>query len=87
MVDQKSAEKQRPDPEAVTLDPTFILNQAFKKVSAVGSSTALVAIRNQKSINIANLGDSGFILVRFRNGEAYGAKRSSEQQHQFNIPF
>ena len=56
------------DVEVVSIDPTFILNKGFKKVTAVGSSTALVAIRNQKSIHIANLGDSGFILIRFRDG-------------------
>lgn len=55
-----------------------MLEKAFAKVTAVGSSTALVAIRNQKTINIANLGDSGFILIRFRNGEAYAAKKSNE---------
>jgi serine/threonine protein phosphatase PrpC len=46
-----------------------------------------VAIRNQKDISIANLGDSGFVLIRFRNGEAYTFARSKEQQHSFNIPF
>ena len=71
----------------VEMDPTFILNRAFVKVNAVGSSTALVAIRNRRSISIANLGDSGFILIRFRNNEAYAAARSKEQQHSFNIPY
>ena len=47
----------------------------------------MVAIRNQREINIANLGDSGFVLIRFRNNEAYTAARSKEQQHSFNIPF
>ena len=75
------------DVEVVSIDPTFILNKGFKKVTAVGSSTALVAIRNQKSIHIANLGDSGFILIRFRDGQAFAAKRSNEQQHSFNIPY
>ena len=75
------------DPEMVEMDPTFILNRAFVKVNAVGSSTALVAIRNRRSISIANLGDSGFILIRFRNNEAYAASRSKEQQHSFNIPY
>jgi hypothetical protein len=32
--------------ESISIDPTFILNKAFQKVTAVGSSTALVAIRN-----------------------------------------
>ena len=27
------------------------------------------------------------MIVRFRNGEAYAAARSKEQQHSFNIPF
>ena len=52
----------------MTIDPTFILNKAFQRVTAVGSSTALVAIRNQKTLYLANLGDSGFILIRFRDG-------------------
>jgi hypothetical protein len=34
------------DTEPVSIDPTFILNKAFTKVTAVGSSTAMVAIRN-----------------------------------------
>ncbi len=75
------------DIESIILHPIYILEQAFKKVTAVGSSTAMVAIRNQKDIHIANLGDSGFVLIRFRNGEAYTAARSKEQQHSFNIPY
>lgn len=66
------------DKESVILHPIFILGQAFAKVTAVGSSTAMIAIRNQKELNIANLGDSGFVLIRFRNGEAYTAARSKE---------
>lgn len=34
------------DNESVILHPIYILGQAFHKVSAVGSSTALVGIRN-----------------------------------------
>lgn len=75
------------DQESIILHPIFILGQAFTKVKAVGSSTALVGIRNQKDMNIANLGDSGFVLIRFRNGEAFTAARSKEQQHSFNIPY
>lgn len=66
------------DNESVILHPIYILGQAFHKVSAVGSSTAMVGIRNQNEMNIANLGDSGFVLIRFRNGEAYTAARSKE---------
>ena len=65
--------------ESINIEPSFILHRAFTRMTAVGSSTALVAVRNQKNICIANLGDSGFIIVRVRNGEAYAAKRSHEQ--------
>ena len=86
-----SVDKGKSDPkldnESITLHPIYILSQAFSKLQAVGSSTALVAIRNQREINIANLGDSGFVLIRFRNNEAYTAARSKEQQHSFNIPY
>ena len=34
------------DLENASIEPTYILNRAFQRVSAVGSSTALVAIRN-----------------------------------------
>jgi len=34
------------DKESVILHPIFILGQAFAKVTAVGSSTAMIAIRN-----------------------------------------
>jgi len=67
------------DHEGITVEPIFVLSQAFDKVKAVGSSTVLVGIRNQKKISICNLGDSGFLLIRFRNGEAYAARRSKEQ--------
>jgi hypothetical protein len=34
------------DLETITVHPIFILSQAYSRVTAVGSSTALVAIRN-----------------------------------------
>lgn len=73
--------------ENVELHPIFILQQAFSKVNAVGSSTALVAARNKKTISIANLGDSGFVIIRFKNEEAFTFARSKDQQHSFNIPY
>ena len=76
---RKSSQLPVLDYENVILHPIYILQQAFSKVTDVGSATALVAIRNQKEISIANLGDSGFLLIRFRNGEAYTAARSKEQ--------
>lgn len=50
-----------------------------------GSSTACVLILNRENSTLytANIGDSGFIVVR--NGEI--VHRSEEQQHYFNTPF
>ena len=50
-----------------------------------GSCTAcLVALdKEEKTLYSANLGDSGFILIR--QGEV--VHRSAEQQHYFNTPF
>ena len=70
-----------------TMFPTYILQQAYNRVNAVGSATALVAILNQNELSIANIGDSGFLVIRFKNGEPYCPHKSKEQQHAFNIPF
>lgn len=50
-----------------------------------GSSTACVLILNKETSTVytANIGDSGFIVVR--HGEI--VHRSEEQQHYFNTPF
>ena len=63
------------------------MERAFKKVSAVGSATAMVAILNKNELSIANIGDSGFYVIRFKNGEPYCPFKSKEQQHAFNIPY
>lgn len=51
--------------------PTFVLEKAFNKVNAVGSATAMVAILNKNELSIANIGDSGFMVIRFKAGEPY----------------
>lgn len=50
-----------------------------------GSSTACIVVldRQQHRLHTANLGDSGFLVVR--GGEV--VHRSDEQQHYFNTPF
>jgi len=37
----------------------YILEKAFGRMKAVGSSTALLAIKNNNQLNVCNLGDSG----------------------------
>lgn len=51
----------------------------------IGSSTACVLILNRENSTVysANIGDSGFIVVR--KGQII--HRSEEQQHYFNTPF
>lgn len=56
-----------------------------QKVLTLGSSTACVVSlhREEQTIYSANLGDSGFLVIR--NGEI--VHRSTEQQHYFNTPY
>lgn len=56
-----------------------------QKTPLIGSSTAcIVALnREERRVYSANLGDSGFLIIR--DGEI--VHRSEEQQHYFNTPF
>jgi len=47
----------------------------------------MVAILNKNELSIANIGDSGFLVIRFKNGEPFCPHKSKEQQHAFNIPY
>ena len=62
-----------------TIYPTYVLEKAYKKVMAVGSATAMVAVLNKNELSIANIGDSGFYVIRFKNGEPYCPFKSKEQ--------
>lgn len=57
----------------------------FCSICLVGSSTAcIIALnREERRVYSANLGDSGFLIIR--DGEV--VHRSEEQQHYFNTPF
>jgi protein phosphatase PTC7 len=54
-------------------------------IHITGSSTACVIVLNRETnmVYAANIGDSGFVIVR--HGEV--VHRSEEQQHYFNTPF
>ena len=49
-----------------TIDPVKILRRAFTHTQAVGSATATVAVQLGNQLKIANLGDSGFLQIRFQ---------------------
>uniref|UniRef100_A0A0N5AHL9 Protein phosphatase n=1 Tax=Syphacia muris TaxID=451379 RepID=A0A0N5AHL9_9BILA len=67
--------------------PDRLLALAFETLSKpprpVGSSTACVLVVHQGTLYTANLGDSGFLVIR--DGDI--VFRSREQQHYFNAPF
>ncbi|CAI5651238.1 unnamed protein product [Oreochromis niloticus] len=64
-------------------DACFIARH--RSADVLGSSTACIVILDRQShrLHTANLGDSGFLVVR--GGEV--VHRSDEQQHYFNTPF
>lgn len=67
-------------------DPLDILSFGFESASSLtGSTTALVLAIADNGVELrsANVGDSGFMVVR----EGKIVYRSSEQQHQFNFPY
>ncbi|XP_010261225.1 PREDICTED: probable protein phosphatase 2C 62 isoform X2 [Nelumbo nucifera] len=63
--------------------PDKILIQSAAEAESPGSSTALVACFDGQAFHVANIGDSGFIIIR--NGTIF--KRSSAMVHEFNFPF
>jgi len=82
------AEEAADGPEGAS-DPKRLLAEAYerllKKGGPLGSSTACVATldRYTGSVRIANLGDSGALIIRAGSC----ALESSSQQHEFNYPY
>ena len=64
-------------------DPYEALKQGFGHCSNTGSSTAIVLMLDVNRLLAANVGDSGFRVVR--GDELVFA--SEPQQHSFNFPF
>lgn len=54
---------------------------------AYGASTITVLVQEGTSIGVANLGDSGFMLLRKTQRGMSIVKRSDEQQHSWNCPY
>lgn len=67
--------------------PDLLLAKAFETLALpprpVGSSTACVLIVHRGMLHSANLGDSGYLVLR--KGEI--VYKSREQTHYFNAPF
>ncbi|XP_075515963.1 putative protein phosphatase 2C 55 [Primulina tabacum] len=65
------------------VDPKCVLNEAFLKTQAKGSSTACILTLAGRTLRAVNVGDSGFLVIR-------GGKivySSPTQQRKFNHPY
>eukprot|EP00746_Dinoflagellata_sp_MGD_P032258 gnl/MRDRNA2_/MRDRNA2_17677_c0_seq1.p1 gnl/MRDRNA2_/MRDRNA2_17677_c0~~gnl/MRDRNA2_/MRDRNA2_17677_c0_seq1.p1 ORF type:complete len:717 (-),score=156.47 gnl/MRDRNA2_/MRDRNA2_17677_c0_seq1:199-2349(-) len=73
-------------PSKTALD---IFSKGYEKVSCHGASTALVAFMDssQHRLGIANLGDSGLMVLRRVDGNLSIVFKTPAQQHSFNLPY
>ncbi len=65
------------------VDPLEVLTKAHALAKERGSATVCVAAFTDRKMRAANIGDSGFVVVR---GDKV-AYKSEPQQHGFNFPF
>ncbi|XVF53104.1 hypothetical protein PTKIN_Ptkin05aG0072800 [Pterospermum kingtungense] len=66
------------------VDPMKVLDEAYTKTKAEGSSTAcIITLQKDSKLNAVNLGDSGFMVMR-QGAVIY---RSPTQQYSFNTPY
>jgi len=65
------------------------MGAAEAQAQAFGASTALVLTLEDVTLGVANLGDSGFALLRRSEFDGQWAivERSTEQQHYWNCPY
>ncbi|KAL0917519.1 hypothetical protein M5K25_012585 [Dendrobium thyrsiflorum] len=62
--------------------PSLVLIQSASKANSPGSSTVLIGFFDGQALHVANIGDSGFIVIR----DAHVFKRSSPMLYGFNFP-
>ncbi|XP_033148439.1 probable protein phosphatase 2C 62 isoform X3 [Brassica rapa] len=63
-------------------DPVHVLHRSVNETKSSGSSTALIAHLSNNELHIANIGDSGFMVVRNRTV----LQKSSPMFHHFCFP-
>ena len=71
------------------VNPTHILIDAVNDNREIGSCTCVLSTLDEKAplLYTANLGDSGYMLLRKQGLDLITLFRSKEQQHSFNFPF
>ena len=75
--------------ENFSLDPVVIMEDSFKNTKSYGSSTICLCTIVEEKLKVANLGDSGLLLIRYNkiNQESKVIFCTKDQQHEFNAPF
>ncbi|KAL2460451.1 putative protein phosphatase 2C 62 [Abeliophyllum distichum] len=63
-------------------NPVEILKHSVDRTQSPGSSTVLIAYFDGQALQVANIGDSGFIILR--HGTVY--EKSSPMLHEFHFP-
>ncbi|KAK9113161.1 hypothetical protein Scep_020680 [Stephania cephalantha] len=66
-----------------SIDPARVLEKAYSRTKAKGSSTACIIALTSQGLRAINLGDSGFTVIR----DGCTIFRSPVQQHAFNTPY
>ncbi|KAK9108806.1 hypothetical protein Sjap_016866 [Stephania japonica] len=66
-----------------SIDPARVLEKAYSRTKAKGSSTACIIALTSQGLHAINLGDSGFTVIR----DGCTIFRSPVQQHAFNMPY
>ncbi|KAL8041356.1 hypothetical protein ABFX02_10G159900 [Erythranthe guttata] len=79
----KNAEYEVKDYCPIDVEPKEVLRQAFLNTAAEGSSTACIISLAGNILTAANVGDSGFTVIR--GGRTF--YRSPVQQYGFNFPY
>ncbi|KAK9275731.1 hypothetical protein L1049_022999 [Liquidambar formosana] len=69
--------------EAKAVDPKWVLTQAYEKTDVEGSSTACIITIRDHFLHAANVGDSGFVLIK-KGSSVY---QSPIQVRSFNHPY
>jgi protein phosphatase PTC7 len=71
------------------VNPREVLIDAVADNREIGSCTCVMATLDEKApyLYTANLGDSGYLLLRKEGLDLVSLFRSKEQQHSFNFPF
>jgi len=78
---------------SIEFDPLQLLMKSYDSASSCGSATSVLCLINNRNLVAANLGDSGFYLIRSQTGNdisnytPYIALKSKPMQHSFNTPF